>query len=98
MAALEDFCRDLPYIGNASRNCGSGSGLRAHKMGAYFRTLPVLEVAVGRRDTALARRAAVAIPTCAHGAAGFAPEKPGIAKDAIKSRGLGRAFHRCRSR
>src|SRR5271166_4252337 len=56
-AASGRSCRKLPHVGDAAGECGGGSRLRAHEMGAHLRSLAVLEVAVGGRDAALARRA-----------------------------------------
>ena len=60
--------------------------------------LAVLEIAVGGRDAALARLAAVAVAAGAHRAAGFAPEEAGVAEHAVEAGGLGLALHVRRAR
>src|SRR5690242_6281451 len=54
-------------------------------MGAASRALTPLEVAVGRRRTALARLENVRVHAQAHGAAGIAPLETGIEEDPIET-------------
>src|SRR4029077_17361062 len=63
-----------------------------------FLTLTMFEIAVGGGDATFSWFAAIAVATGAHRAAGFAPEKSGIAEDAIETGGLGRAFDTRRAR
>jgi len=67
-------------------------------MGAHLRPLAVLEIAIGGRDAALARLAAIAIAARAHRASGFAPEKSGVTEDAVEASSLGLAFDAARTR
>ena len=89
---------DLPHVDNAPGERGCGGGRRTDEMGPHFRTLTMFEIAVGGGDATLSRFAAIAVAAGAHRAAGFAPEKSGIAEDAIETGGLGRAFDAGRAR
>jgi len=83
----------LPHIRDRAldrRRRGHG---RAGEMGARAGTLPADEVAVGRRDAALARRHALAVGGDTHRAAGFAPFEARVLEDAVEPLGLGLALH-----
>src|SRR4029079_6751780 len=67
-------------------------------MRAHFRALPMLEIAVRGGDATFSRFAAIAVAAGAHRAAGLAPEKSGVAEDAIETGGLGRALDAGRAR
>src|SRR5215467_2339231 len=89
---------ELSHVGDAPGDGGRGGGRRAGEVRTHFRALAVFEVAIGGRDAALPRLAAIAIAAGAHGAAGLAPQEPGVAEDAIEPGHLRRALHRGRPR
>src|SRR4029079_14468938 len=83
----------LPDVDEAPLDGGRGGHLRGHEVGAPATALAPLEVAVGGRGAALARREDVRVHAQAHRSAGAAPVEAGGAEDLVEALALGLRLH-----
>src|SRR3954466_6764611 len=83
----------LPDVDEVALDRRRGGHLRGHEVGAPAAALAALEVAVGGRGAALARRQDVRVHAQAHRAAGGAPVEARVAEDLIETLGLGLHAH-----
>src|SRR5512134_752402 len=82
-----------PDVDEMAGHRSRGRHLRADQVGASAGSLASLEVAVGGRGAALARREFVVVHAEAHRAAGLAPLEPGVPEDAVEALALGLLLH-----
>src|SRR5262245_60423327 len=89
---------ELPHVREAARDRGRGGHLRRHEVRPPAGALAALEVPVGRRRAALARREDVRVHAEAHRAPGLAPLEARAREDTVEPLLLRLALHLRRAR
>src|SRR3990167_7760565 len=96
--ARGSMSEELPDVDDMAGDGGGRGHGRAHQVGASAPALTALEVAVGGRGAAFARRQAVGVHAQAHGAARLPPVEARGLEDGVEAFFLGLGLHKAGAR
>src|SRR5258706_11957354 len=96
--SLENALPPLPDIDEMPGNCRRRRHCRRHQVGAAFKSLAALEIAVRGRGAALFRLELVGVHRKAHRAARLAPLEAGLDENLVEALGFRLLLHNARAR